>query len=141
MGGVDRKTGKRGPPAWALREEETISLLNRAKYLFLRHISEPEENSLRLVVEEAVADHTETVSKPDPTTPYAEILKGATPIKAIEGCRTFELLWSRYVAYLVTEEGAGSRGSDQDEVYTGNLSRVCSLIFPLRFAPASGRLP
>jgi hypothetical protein len=39
-----------------------LSLLNQAKYLFLRHISEPEENSLRLVVEEAIADRTETVS-------------------------------------------------------------------------------
>ena len=31
-----------------------LSLLNQAKYFFLRHISEPEENSLRLVVEEAI---------------------------------------------------------------------------------------
>lgn len=34
----------------ALAEEEVISPLNGARYLFLRHISEPEENSLRLVV-------------------------------------------------------------------------------------------
>jgi hypothetical protein len=117
------RTGSKGE-ALALREEEIISLLNRAKYLFLRDISEPEENSLRLVVEEAIADRTETVSPPDPTGPVAEILKGASPIKAVEGCRTFELRWSRYVAYLVTEEGVGSAGSDDDEVCTGNLLRV-----------------
>ena len=104
-----------------LGEEEIISLLNQAKYLFLRHISEPEENSLRVVVEEAIADHTETVSNPDPASPLAEIRKGASPIKATEGCRTFELQWSRYVPYLVTEEGVGSGGSREDEVYTGNL--------------------
>jgi hypothetical protein len=107
-----------------LGEEEIISLLNQAKYLRLRHISEPEDNSLRLVVEEAIADSTETVLTPDPAGPFAEIRKGASPIKSVEGCRTFELQWSRYVAYLVTEEGVGSGGSDEDEVYTGKLFRV-----------------
>jgi hypothetical protein len=104
-------------------EDEIVSL-NEAKYLFLRDISEPEENSLRLVVEEAIADHTQTVSTPDPTSPFAEILKGASPVKVVEGCRRFELQWSRYVAYLVTEETVGSGGSYEDEVYTGKLFRV-----------------
>jgi hypothetical protein len=113
-----------GGEALTLGEEEIISLLNQAKYLYLRQISEPEENSLRLVVEEAIADRTETVSTPDPTSPFAQILKGASPIKSVEGCRVFELRWSRYIAYLVTEEGVGSGGSDQDEVYSGNLLRV-----------------
>jgi hypothetical protein len=112
--------------ALTLGQDEALSLLNQARHLFLRHISEPEENSLRLVVEEAIADRTETVSAPDPTSPFAEILKGTSPIKSVEGCRAFELRWSRYVAYLVTEEGAGSGGSDEDEVYTGNLLRVYS---------------
>jgi hypothetical protein len=110
--------------ALTLGEEEIISLLNQAKYLLLRQISEPDENSLRLVVEESIADRTETVSTPDPTSPFAEIRKGASPIKSVEGCRAFKLQWSRYIAYLVTEEGVGSGGSDQDEVYTGNLLRV-----------------
>jgi hypothetical protein len=106
-----------------LGEDEIVSLLNEAKYLFLRDISEPEENSLRLVVEEAIADHTQTISTPDPTSPFAEILKGASPVKAVEGCRRFELQWSRYVAYLVTEETVGSGGSYEDEAYTGKLFR------------------
>lgn len=105
-------------------EDVLISLLNQAKYLSLRQISEPEENSLRVVVEEAIADHTETLSAPDPASPLAEILKGASPIKSVEGCKTFELQWIRYVAYLVTEEGVGSGGSEEDEVFTGNLLRV-----------------
>ncbi len=107
-----------------LEEEERISLLNQAKYLCFRHISEPEDNSLRLVVEEAMADRTETVATPDPASPFAELRKGASPVKSVEGCRVFELRWSRYVACLVTEEGVGSGGSDEDEVYTGNLFRV-----------------
>ena len=107
-----------------LGEDDALLLLNQARHLFLRHISEPEENSLRLVVEEAIADRTEAVSPPDPTSPVAEILKGASPIKPAEGCRAFQLLWGHYVAYLFTEEEVGSGGSDEDEVYTGNLLRA-----------------
>lgn len=107
-----------------LREDEVISLLNEAKYLYLRHISEPEDYSLRLVVEQAIASHTGTVSTSGSTSPFAKLRKGASPIKSIEGCKTFELQWSRYVAYLVTEEGVGSRARDEEEVYTGNLLRV-----------------
>jgi hypothetical protein len=108
----------------ALRQNEIISLLNQAKYLYLRHISEPEENSLLLLVQEAIADRSEMELAPDPSSPLAEIRKGASPIKSVEGCKTFELRWPRYVAYLVTEELVGSAGSDEDEVYTGNLLRV-----------------
>jgi hypothetical protein len=107
----------------ALGQDEVISLLNQAHYLCLRHISEPEENSLRLVVEEAIVDRAEAVSTPNPTSPLAEISKGASPIKSVEGCRAFELQWNRYVAYLVTEEGVGSGGCDEEEVYTGKLLR------------------
>jgi hypothetical protein len=119
------RTGSKGE-ALTLGEEEIISLLNQVRYLRLRQISEPEDNSLCLVVEEAIADPTETVSTPDPASPFAELRKGAAPIKSVEGCRAFELQWSRYVAYLVTEEGVGSGGSDEDEVYTGKLLRVYS---------------
>lgn len=103
-----------------LGEDEVIALLNQAKYLYLRQISEPQDNSLRLVVEEANADRGETLSTPNPAGPFTEY----TPIEAVEGCRTVELRWRRYVAYLVTEEFVGSGGSYQDEVYTGNLLRV-----------------
>lgn len=117
------RTGSKGE-ALTLGEDKVISLLNQAKNLCLRHISEPEDNSLRLVVEEAIADRSETVPAPDPASPLSEIRKGASPIKSVGGCKTFELHWSRYVAYLVTEELVGSGGGDEDEVYTGNLLRV-----------------
>jgi hypothetical protein len=45
-------------------------------------------------------------------------------VESSDGCRTFELLWNQYIAYLVTEEVVGSGGSDQDETYTGHLLRV-----------------
>jgi hypothetical protein len=107
-----------------LEDDEAVSILNQAKYLYLRHISEPEDNSLRLIVEEAIADCTATVSTPDLASPFGELRKGASLIKSVEGCGAFELQWSRYVAYVVTEEGVCSGGSDEDEVYTGNLLRM-----------------
>lgn len=105
-------------------EDEVFSLLNQVKYLYLRNISEPEDNSLRLVVEEAIADHNQVGSMQDSSSLSAEIRKDAWPIRSTDKCRAFELKWSRYVAYLVTEEGVGSGASDEDEVYTGDVLRV-----------------
>jgi hypothetical protein len=107
-----------------LDQNEIISLLDQAKYLYLRQISEPEENSLRLVVEEAIADRSATAPVPDQSTPFADILKDASPIRSTDKCKTFELRWTRYIAYLVTEEVAGSGGSYEEEIYAGNLFRV-----------------
>jgi hypothetical protein len=44
-------------------------------------------------------------------------------IETTDTCRTFELMWKRYVAYLVIEEVVGSC-RHEDEIYTGNLFRV-----------------
>src|SRR5215469_14711603 len=109
-----------------MNEDGPISKLNSVQYLYLRHLSEPRDNSLRVIVEEAVRDrlgvfepHPELATAPE----LADILRDASPIESIEGCRTFELYWKRYVAYLVTEEGVGSCGSDDDEACTGRLLR------------------
>ncbi len=107
-------------------EDQIVSILDRAEYLYLRHISEPSENSLRLVVEEATANRSKTGEGSELAGQVCEILKDASPIEATEGCGTFELSWDRYVAYLVTEEVVGSAGDHRDEVYTGNLFRVYS---------------
>lgn len=119
----DYRVGSKGESGM-LGRDEVISLLNQAKYLYLRQIEEPEENSLRLVVEEAIVDRSEMASAPDPSSRFAEIRKGAWPIKSTDKCAAFELQWGRYVAYLVTEEVVGEQGSDEDEVYTGNLFRL-----------------
>jgi len=117
------RMGSKGE-ALTLGEDEVISLLNQAKYLYLRHISEPEDNSLRLVVEEAMEDRSQIGPARDPASPFAEILKDASPIKSTDKSKTFELHWSRYVAYLVTEEVVGSGGDYEGEIYTGKLFRV-----------------
>jgi hypothetical protein len=98
--------------------------LNSVKYLFLRHLSEPLANSLRLVVEEAFENRVAPPSVPSENLELAEILKRTWPIKSVQGCKSFELTWNRYAAYLVTEEVTGSSGSYDDESYTGRLLRV-----------------
>ncbi len=62
---------------------------------------------------------------PHPELPeLEEILRGSSLIESTDACRIFELMWERYVAYLVTEECVGSCGQYDDEVYTGQLFRV-----------------
>ena len=101
-----------------------LNALNSAKYLYLRELSEPRDNSLRLVVQEAIANPDGLVH-PHPELPeLEEILRGSSLIESTDACRVFELTWERYVAYLVTEECVGSCGQDDDEVYTGQLFRM-----------------
>src|SRR5215467_4995508 len=98
--------------------------LETTRYLFLRDLSEPRDNSLRLVLQEAVVDPGGAVRLHPELPELDELSKGASPIESTEGCRTFELTWKRYIAYLVTEECVGSCGRYDDEQFTGRLFRV-----------------
>lgn len=103
-----------------------LSALNSVKYLYLRQLSEPRDNSLRLVVDEAVKTPAGSM-RDDPLGHLPEltqILKGAQAIETTQSCRSFELTWKHYVAYLVTEECVGSCGKYEDETFGGNLFRV-----------------
>jgi hypothetical protein len=106
-----------------------VEQLESVQYLYLRELSEPRDNSLKLVVEEAVVNRSGT-AKFDPELEAvlkdASVLKNASPIESVEGCRVFELHWKHYAAYLVTEELVGSNaiGGYDDESYTGKILRV-----------------
>lgn len=99
-------------------------VLNSAEYLFLRELTEPRDNSLRLVVQEAVVNPGGLVRQHPELPELAELLGEASPIESTNTCRTFELTWNLYVAYLVTEECVGSCGHYDDEVFTGKRFRV-----------------
>lgn len=107
-----------------MNDDKAVEQLNSVKYLYLRGLSEPRDNSLRLVVEEAVLNHAGVVRQGHELPELAHILRDASPIESIDGCRSFELFWNRYVAYLVTEELVGSCGKYDDEVYSGALFRI-----------------
>lgn len=98
--------------------------LNSARYLYLRELSEPQDNALRLVVQEAVVNAAGSVLSHPELPELEKTLKDASLIESTDECRSFELVWRRYVAYLVTEECAGSCGSYEDELFSGKLLRV-----------------
>jgi hypothetical protein len=107
-----------------MSDSSELDSLNSVKYLYLRELSEPRDNSLRIIVDEAVGNRS-ALGPARPELPeLAEILKNSWPIESTASCKTFELFWKYYIAYLVTEECVGSCGSYDDEVYTGGLFRV-----------------
>ena len=104
-----------------------LDSLNSVKYLYLRELSEPRDNSLRIVVEEAVQGRAASPESDRANLPeLAQLMKDAWMIESTDACRTFELSWTHYVAYLVTEECAGSCGRYDDEIFTGKVFRVYS---------------
>ncbi|MBS1866815.1 MAG: hypothetical protein JSS69_12950 [Acidobacteria bacterium] len=102
-----------------------FDLLNQADYYYLRDISEPRDNSLRLVIEQAVLNRGgKPADIPDELPEVRAIKTDAFPIESITGCKSFELVWDFYAAYLVAEELAGTGGSWNGEIYEGKLFRI-----------------
>jgi len=69
-----------------------IAQLDSVRYLYFRELSEPKDNSLRLVVEEAVVNATGVVNSELPE--LDAVPKNAAPIESVEGCAIFELYWT-----------------------------------------------
>ena len=102
-----------------------LDSLDSVGYLYLRELSEPRDNSLRLVVDEAISNLSGSV-RADQLHPaeLAEMLKDAQAIETTDSCKRFELTWKQYIAYLVTEECVGSCGNYNDEIFSGKVFRV-----------------
>lgn len=101
-----------------------LNSLNSVKYLYLRELSEPMDNSLRIIVDEAVVNRSTPSPAHSDLPESAGIFTDFSPIESTAKCKRFELSWKHYVAYLVTEECAGSCGGYDDETYTGEVFRV-----------------
>lgn len=100
----------------------TAAEIQSCEWLFLRSLEEPEENALRLVIEEAVAGApadlraaatAASLQEPEP------ILQGARLISHSEGCRVFEVVWPRYIAYSVRNESYVT--NDKYDLFEGRL--------------------
>ena len=90
-------------------------VIDACKWIFLREIGEPEENSLRLVIEEAKSDgpHEDIEILP------GKVISGTRAIESDATCRAFELVWLSYVSYSVRNESFCTL--DKEERWEGRL--------------------
>ena len=93
--------------------------INTHKYLYLTEISEPEDNVLRLVIEQASAVDEERDLKVG-----SSVISGLRDIVSDENCFAYEIIFESYIAYSVVNESFTQ--VDESEVFTGNLFRIYS---------------
>jgi hypothetical protein len=93
--------------------------IDSCRYLFLRDLREPQENSLRIVVEEAKAD-----GPPEDIEILGKVIRGTVAVESDETCRAFEITWSSYVAYSLRNESYTQW--DESEQWQGRLFRLYS---------------
>jgi hypothetical protein len=105
-------------------QTDATSELNTVDYVYLRELSEPRDNSLRILVEEATLNKNRTAEPPVPE--LRHLYENAHPIESTAKCRLFELYWNRYAAYCVSEElvGSNAHGGYDNESYTGKILRA-----------------
>lgn len=99
---------------------DLLANLNSCRYLFLREIAEPQQNSLRLVIEEGI-DSTEATPIEFAGVPLGEGYRVTTG----EHTCLFELVWDSYIAYSISNESYAAH-SDSEKFELGNLARVYS---------------
>lgn len=89
--------------------------IDDCRWIYLRELVEPEENVLRLVIEEA------KVSGPpeDIEVLPGKVISGTRAIESDASCRVFELVWPTYVSYCVRNESFCTQ--DKEEVWEGRL--------------------
>ena len=103
-----------GTPSMNLTDQ-----INRHRYLYLTDISEPEDNVLRLVIEEARAG-----GEPEELKIGEVLLSGASPVVSDEHCNAYEILFGSYVAYCVRNESFV--GQNKSGEFVGRLFCVYS---------------
>ncbi len=89
--------------------------INTCEYIFLDLLTEPNENSLRVVIEEARA------SGPVTTLDFGgdHKIQGVRAIETTYVCASFEIVWPTYIAYAVRNESYVSM--DETEKWNGRL--------------------
>lgn len=98
---------------------ELAQQIDSAQYLYLRSISEPVDNVLNLVIEEAGAS-----SEPKDIQIVNTTIPEVRDIVSDEDSRAYELVFANYISYSVTNEAYSIL--DAAEVRTGRLFCVYS---------------
>jgi len=96
-----------------------LAELDACASLYLREISEPRQNSLRLLIEEAEVTPEEVAIRLAGT----EMGTGHL-VRSTANSRLFEIVWDNYVAYSVTNESYATPGESQE--FTGRFARIYS---------------
>ena len=112
-----------------------FSSINSHKYIYLGEISEPEDNSLRLAIEEAgVSEEEETIEI------AGKKLSGLRAIEVTDQSCIYEVIFETYIAYSVRNESYAL--PDDYEIFEGKLisiytkSRYLDYISKATFASA-----
>jgi len=102
-----------------MAESSLIEEIDSCKNLFLTGISEPETNSLRIVLSEG------RVSETEETWDVAGVaIPGIRSIDITAQSRRFEIFWSCYISYAVRDESYCSW--DKEEEWVGTSFRIYS---------------
>jgi|HubBroStandDraft_1064217.scaffolds.fasta_scaffold95532_2 hypothetical protein len=94
-----------------------LAELDECASLHLRSITEPAQNSLRLLIEEAFVMSEEVTVK----FAGAEIAN-CHIVKPTADSRLFEIIWDSYVAYSVANESYSTR--NEQEEFSGRFARL-----------------
>lgn len=85
---------------------DIVAAIQACKYLYLHSITEPEDNTLRVILLEAgvgsLPDEQQLAAEPMPEVRELQNSWGA--IDHTPGCQVFELTWPSYVGYSVENE-------------------------------------
>jgi hypothetical protein len=111
---------------------ELTEIIDSCYTIFVSEISEPEQNVLRLVLQEAEVS-SETVSH----NIGGAVIENLHPIRSTERSRTFELTWKQYVAYSVTNESFALPDDSFEVKASGRLFRTYSKSHFLEFVSRS----
>lgn len=104
-----------------------IEQINSHKYLFLIDIGEPEENTLRIVVEEGKLGEQITKkdlekSKDEVNEAINSIKLGSYPVITDENCFAYEIVFDTYIAYFVRNESYAD--GDVSSAFSGDFFRI-----------------
>ena len=104
-----------------------IQLINECQYLFLNALTEPQDNALLVVVDEARISHETHDLQMD-----GRLISAMNPIEVDKNSQRFSLSWSEYIMYSVTNESYAA--SNDEEIFEGKLFRKYSKSFFLEYA-------
>jgi hypothetical protein len=100
---------------------ELTQMIDSCYTIFVREISEPEENVLRLVLQEGERSPESVSHKIG-----GAVIENLHPVEPTERSRTFELTWKQYIAHSVRNESFASPDDDSELRASGRLFRTYS---------------